>query len=247
MLSQEQLQRYARNIIIPEIGKAGQENLLAAKVLIAGCGGLGSACAYYLAAAGCGTIGVADFDTVDLDNLQRQILHTTKDVGILKVDSAKKKLTDINPDIKINCYQERLSKTNISNIINDYDLLVECSDNFSTKYLLNDMAVSAKKPLFYAAVSKFEGQATTIMPDLSACLRCIFNEEPKEKDLISPKDSGILGPVAGIGGLIQANEVIKYVLGLGQLLTDTIFSFDVLSMDFKKIGVKKDPDCSICK
>ena len=245
-LTKEQLQRYARNIIIPDIGAAGQEKLLKAKMLIVGAGGLGSSASFYLAAAGVGKIGLIDSDVVESDNLQRQILHTNDDIGKKKVDSAKEKLNRLNPGIEVFTYSEEISCSNVLNIISGYDLVLECSDNFSTKYLLNDSCVIAGKPLFYAAVLRFEGQAITILPRKSACLRCVFSHPPKEGELISPKEAGILGAVAGLGGVIQANEAIKYVIEAGTLLTGKLLVFDVLGVNFKKVKVQRNSKCLVC-
>jgi len=245
-LSQEQLTRYQRNIVIPDIGEKGQEKLLNSKVLIVGTGGLGSSCAYYLAAAGIGKIGLVDFDSVELDNLQRQILHATRDIGKLKVESAKNKLNNLNPKIEIISHKVKLSSENILDIVKDYDLLVECSDNFLTKYLLNDTSVLTGKPLFYAAVSRFEGQAITILPKKTACYRCLFPKLPSEDEFISSKDAGILGAVAGIIGLIQANEVLKYVLNIGELLTNKLLTFDSLTTTLKKIKAQPNSNCPVC-
>lgn len=245
-LSQEQLARYRRNIVIPAIGSKGQEKLLSSKVLIIGTGGLGSSCAYYLAAAGIGKIGLVDFDSVELDNLQRQILHATRDIGKPKVESAKDKLNNLNPGIEIIPHKVKLSPDNILGIVKGYDFLVECSDNFLTKYLLNDTSIFTKKPLFYAAVLRFEGQAMTILPQKTACYRCLFPKPPSEDEFISPKDAGILGTVAGIIGLVQANEVLKYILNIGELLTNKLLTFDSLTTTFKKIKVKANPNCPVC-
>ncbi|NQT28553.1 MAG: HesA/MoeB/ThiF family protein [Candidatus Omnitrophica bacterium] len=245
-LSKEQLARYRRNIVIPAIGDKGQEKLLDSKVLIVGTGGLGSSCAYYLAAAGIGKIGLVDFDLVELDNLQRQILHATGDIGKSKVTSAKDKLSNLNPEIEIIPHKVKLSSENILDIVKDYNLLVECSDNSLTKYLLNDTSIFTKKPLFYAAALRFEGQAMTILPGKTACYRCLFPKLPSENEFISPKDAGILGVVAGIIGLIQANEVLKYILNIGELLTDKLLIFDSLTTTFRKIKVQLNPKCPVC-
>ena len=239
-LSKEQSQRYKRNIIIPDIGQRGQEKLLDAQVLVVGLGGLGSSCAYYLAAAGVGKIGLVDFDKVEIDNLQRQILHTTDDLGRLKVESAKEKLKKLNPAINVVTYEERFSSNNGFEIAKDYDLFIECSDNYSTKYLVNDIAIKVNKPFFYAAVIRFEGQAITVFPGSSACLRCTFSCFPSVNEVISPRDAGILGAVAGTMGLIQTNEVLKYILGIGKNLANKLLIFDALDMSIKKMKTKQD-------
>ncbi|UCC95252.1 MAG: ThiF family adenylyltransferase [Candidatus Omnitrophota bacterium] len=245
-LSEEQLQRYKRNIVIPGIGVAGQRKLLNAKVLIVGAGGLGSSCALYLAAAGIGTIGIVDFDSVELDNLQRQILHTTSDLGKLKAESAQEKLQGLNTDIQVIPYSCKVSSSNVAEIIDDYDALVECSDNFSTKYLLNDASVLMGKPFFYAAVLRFEGQAMTILPSKSSCYRCVFPQTPPISAAPSTQEAGILGAVAGTLGIIQATEVVKYFLGIGKLLTNTLLIFDALNVDFRKVKVQQNPACPAC-
>jgi len=244
--TKEQLQRYARNIIIPEIGESGQVKLSQAKVLIVGLGGLGSSCTYYLAAGGVGKIGLVDFDLVDLDNLQRQIIHTTEDIGRLKVESAKEKIKKLNPEIEIITYKEKLLASNVLNTIKDFDLVVECSDNFATKYLLNDACVLGKKSFFYAAVTRFQGQLMSIIPGESACLRCAFPQAPDQGKFLSPKESGILGSVAGTMGLMQANEVLKYILGIGESLLNNFLIFDILSLNFNKVKINKDTKCPVC-
>ena len=245
-LTKEQLQRYARNIIISEIGEPGQAKLLKTKVLIVGLGGLGSPCAYYLAAAGVGRIGLVDFDLVDLDNLQRQILYTVEDIGKLKVESAKEKLNKLNPEIEVIAYKEKLLPANVLNIIKDFDLVVECSDNFATKYLLNDACVLSNKSFFYAAVTRFEGQVMSIVPGESACLRCAFPHPPGQGKFLSPKESGILGSVAGTIGLMQTNEVLKYILGIGELLLNNFLIFNILFLSFDKVKISKDIKCPVC-
>jgi len=214
--------------------------------LIVGAGGLGSSCAYYLVAAGIGKIGLVDFDSVTIDNLQRQILYTTKDIGRLKVESAKEKLIALNPDVNIFVYKEKVFQDNVLDIVKDYDLLIECSDNYLTKYILNDTAIIAAKPFFYAAVARFEGQIITVLPGESACLRCLFPHPPSGDEIVSPKETGILGTVAGIVGLMQANEAIKYILQIGKLLTNTLLIFDSLSVSIKKVKIRRDSSCSAC-
>ncbi|MFH1519420.1 MAG: HesA/MoeB/ThiF family protein [Candidatus Omnitrophota bacterium] len=245
-LTKEQFQRYARNIAIPKLGARGQEKLLESKALIVGLGGLGSSCAYYLAAAGIGTIGLVDFDSVELDNLQRQILYITEDIGRRKVKVAGERLSKLNPGININAYQEKISGNNILDLVGGYDLLIECSDNYLTKYMLNDAAIIANKPFFYAAVARFEGQALTVLPKQSACLRCLFPRPPAQEEVMSPKETGILGTVAGMVGLIQANEVIKYILKVGKLLTNKLLIFNSLNMEIKKIKLKPNSNCLVC-
>ncbi len=245
-LNDNQIERYSRQIILKEIGGKGQEKLLNSKVLIIGAGGLGSPCAYYLCAAGIGEIGIVDSDNVELNNLQRQILHFTEDVGRAKVDSAEEKLKRLNPDVKIKKYKVRLDSKNIMEIIDEYDLIVDGSDNFPTRYLVNDACVLRKKVLFHAGILRFEGQAITIIPGESACYRCLFPEPPPPGFVPSCQEAGIIGVVAGILGLIQANEVIKYILGIGQLLKNQLLVFNAIDSSFRKVKVRKDPDCIIC-
>jgi adenylyltransferase/sulfurtransferase len=246
ILNDEQIERYSRQIILKEIGGKGQEKLLNSKVLIIGAGGLGSPCAYYLAAAGIGQIGIVDSDNVELNNLQRQILHFTEDVGKSKVDSAEEKIKKLNPDVKIKKYKIRLTSENIMDIIEEYPLIVDGSDNFPTRYLVNDACVLSKKILFHAGILRFEGQAITIIPGESACYRCLFPEPPPPGFVPSCQEAGIIGVVAGILGLIQANEVIKYILNIGMLLTNQLLIFDALNSNFRKVKVYKNPDCAIC-
>ncbi len=245
-LTEQQIERYSRQIILPEIGGSGQKKLLNAKVLIIGCGGLGSPCAYYLASAGVGKIGLVDSDKVELNNLQRQILHFTKDVGRQKTESAKEKLNSINPDVEVVTYPVRITSQNIMDIIKDYDIIVDGSDNFPTRYLVNDACVLSNKPLVHAGILRFEGQATTIVPYKGPCYRCIFQEPPPPGMVPSCQEAGILGVVAGILGVIQATEVIKYILGKGELLVSKLLVFNALEMSFRKLSIQKNNDCPIC-
>ena len=246
-LTNEQFERYKKNIVIPAIGSKGQEKLLNSKVLIVGVGGLGSSCAFYLAAAGIGRIGIVDFDSVETENLQRQILYTVNDVGELKVESARRRINEFNPGIEVVPYKIKVSSKNDLDIINDYEVIVECSDNLSTKYLVNDACVSKNKPLVYAAGIMFEGQAMTILPGSSACYRCVFPNAPSEKNLfMETGEIGTLGAVAGVLGVIQSNEVIKYILNIGELLTNKLLIFDSLSLEFRKVEARRSPCCPVC-
>ncbi|HAX62217.1 MAG TPA: adenylyltransferase [Elusimicrobia bacterium] len=245
-LTDKQIERYSRQIILSEIGGKGQEKLLKAKVLVIGCGGLGSPCAYYLAAAGVGTIGLVDSAMVELNNLQRQIIHSTKNVGIPKVNSAKEKLLQLNPDVEIITHRLRLTSKNILNIIKDYDVLVDGSDNFPTRYLVNDACVLSKKPLIHAGILKFDGQATTIIPGKGPCYRCLFPSPPPPGSVPFCQEAGILGVVAGILGLVQATETLKYILQCGELLVGKLLVFNALSMSFRTLTIKKDNHCPIC-
>lgn len=242
----DQIERYSRQIILPNIGGKGQEKLLTGKVLIIGAGGLGSPCALYLASAGVGKIGIVDSDAVELNNLQRQILHSTSNVGKAKVDSAKERLNSINPDIEVIPYKLRLTSENILDIIKDYDIIVDGSDNFPTRYLVNDACVLSKKPLSHGGIFRFDGQAITIVPGESACYRCLFPEPPPPGLVPSCQEAGILGAVAGAIGVIQANEILKYILGIGELLTGKLLVFNALDSSFRQVKVPRDPKCAIC-
>ena len=245
-LSDEQIERYSRQIILSEIGGKGQEKLLKSKVLVIGCGGLGSPCAYYLAAAGVGKIGLVDSDKVELNNLQRQIIHSTKNVGVSKVESAKEKLLQLNTDIEIVTHSLRLTSKNILNIIKDYDVIVDGSDNFPTRYLVNDACVLLEKPLIHAGILKFDGQATTIIPHKGPCYRCLFPSPPPPGTVPSCQEAGILGVVAGVLGLIQATETLKYILQCGELLVGKLLIFNALSMSFRTLTIKRDKKCPVC-
>lgn len=245
-LREDQIERYSRQIILPHVGGKGQEKLLNAKVLIIGAGGLGSPCALYLASAGIGKLGIVDSDAVELNNLQRQILHSTGNVGKAKVDSAKKRLNEANPDIEVVPYKSRLTSENILDIIKSYDIVVDGSDNFPTRYLVNDACVILKKPLSHGGIFRFDGQAITIVPGQSPCYRCLFPEPPPPGLVPSCQEAGILGAVAGVIGVIQANEVLKYVLGIGELLTGKLLVFNALESSFRQVKVPRDPACPIC-
>lgn len=245
-LREDQIERYSRQIILPNVGGKGQEKLLAAKVLIIGAGGLGSPAAMYLASAGIGTIGIIDSDKVELNNLQRQIIHSVKDVGRPKVDSAKDRINLINDDVKVIAHNIRVHSGNILDIMKDYDIVVDGSDNFPTRYLANDACVLSQKPLSHGGIFRFDGQAITIMPGESACYRCLFTEPPPPGLVPSCQEAGILGAVAGIIGVIQANEVLKFVLGIGELLTGKLLVFNALDASFRRVRVPKNRECPIC-
>lgn len=246
MLREDQIERYSRQIILPDVGGKGQEKLLNAKILIVGAGGLGSPCALYLASAGIGKIGIVDSDRVELNNLQRQILHTTGNVGVLKVQSARERLNSINPDVEVVPYDIRINSENILDIIRDYDMVVDGSDNFPTRYLVNDACILSKKPLSHGGIFRFDGQAITILPGESTCYRCLFPQPPPPGLVPSCQEAGILGAVAGIIGTIQANEVLKYVLGAGELLAGKLLVFNALESSFRRINVPRDPKCPVC-
>lgn len=245
-LRDDQIERYSRQIILPNLGGKGQEKLLKAKVLIIGAGGLGSPCALYLASAGIGKIGIVDSDSVELNNLQRQILHSTKNVGVPKVDSAKERLNAINPDVEIVPYKLRVTSENILDIIKDYDIIIDGSDNFPTRFLVNDACVLARKPFSHGGIFRFDGQLLTIVPGESPCYRCLFPEPPPPGLVPSCQDAGILGAVAGVIGTLQANEVLKYILGLGGLLAGRLLVFNALESSFRIVKVPRDPKCPVC-
>lgn len=245
-LTESQIERYSRQIILSEIGGKGQEKLLSAKVLIVGAGGLGSPCALYLAAAGVGKLGIVDSDEVELNNLQRQIVHSTDSVGKDKAASAKHRLAELNPDVEVVAHKIRLTSENILDVIKDYDMVVDGSDNFPTRYLVNDACVLSQKPLSHAGIFRFDGQAMTILPRQSACYRCVFAEPPPPGLVPSCREAGILGAVAGIIGTIQANEVLKYILGIGGLLTGRLLVFNALDSSFRMVKVTRDPKCPLC-
>ena len=245
-LREDQIERYSRQIILPEVGGKGQGKLLNARVLIIGAGGLGSPAALYLASAGIGKIGIVDSDKVELNNLQRQILHATKDVGRPKVNSAKDRLNGINQDVEIIPYNIRLTSKNILDIIKKYGIIVDGSDNFPTRYLVNDACVLSKKPLSHGGIFRFDGQAITIIPGESACYRCLFPEPPPPGLVPSCQEAGILGAVAGVIGTVQANEVLKYILGMGDLLAGKLLVFNALDSSFRQVKVPKDPKCPVC-
>ncbi len=244
--TEDQLERYSRNILLEDIGTAGQEKILRSSVLVIGAGGLGSPVALYLAAAGVGTIGIADFDRVELSNLQRQIIHFTADIGKPKVQSAREKMTAINPDIKVNAIEEFLSGVNIVSIIRGYDFVIDCTDNFATKFLINDACVIEKKPFSHGGVLRFEGQTMTVKPGETACYRCIFTAPPLAGTVPSCRQAGVLGAVAGILGTIQASEALKFITGAGEMLYNRLLIFDAKKMNFRKAVFNKNPECPVC-
>ncbi len=244
ILSKEELQRYSRQIILPQIGKLGQENLKKAKVLIVGAGGLGSPCTLYLAAAGIGTIGIIDGDNVDISNLHRQILHDTDFEGQKKVLSAKQRINAVNPFVSVITYDEYILPENIGSIIKDYDFIIDGADNVETKFLINDACVIEKKPFSYAGVVGFEGQVTTYVPKKGFCLRCVFEDIPK--DVQSCSSFGIIGAMAGIIGSIQDLEAIKYIISAGELLTERMYILDGLTMQGRTVELKSQKICKVC-
>ncbi len=244
-LTESQIERYSRHILLQDVGLEGQEKILNAKVLIIGAGGLGAPAAMYLAAAGVGTIGIVDGDVVDLSNLQRQIIHFTKDVGRPKVESAKEKMEAINPDVKVNAIHEFLYSDNIMDIIKDYDFIIDGTDNFPVKFLINDACVKAGKAFSHGGILRFRGQTFTHVPG-SACYRCMFKEPPPVGAVPTCSQAGVLGAIAGMLGTIQAAEALKYITGIGQLLTNRLLTFDAKTMEFHTIPVKQRDSCPVC-
>ncbi|MFO1200977.1 MAG: molybdopterin-synthase adenylyltransferase MoeB [Burkholderiaceae bacterium] len=244
--SADQLQRYSRHFLLPEVGETGQAKLLDAKVLLIGAGGLGSPTAYYLAAAGIGTIGIVDDDVVDRSNLQRQILHNEERVGMPKVESAKLTLQGLNPDVNVIGYRERVNSENIMRLIADYDIIVDGCDNFPTRYLVNDACVFANKPNVHGSIFQFEGQATVFHPGKGPCYRCLFPEPPPPGAAPSCAEAGVLGVLPGLVGCVQAVETVKLVLGTGNPLVGRLLHFDTLAMEIKQLKLRRDPECPVC-
>jgi molybdopterin/thiamine biosynthesis adenylyltransferase len=246
-LSEQQIARYSRHIILQDVGGKGQKKLLRSKVLIVGAGGLGSPAALYLAAAGVGTLGLVDGDVVDLSNLQRQILHSTASIGAPKVESGGRMLSVLNPDITIKTYQENLTAENVMRLIADYEVVLDGSDNFSTRFLVNDACYFAKKTLISGSIFRFEGQLTTIKPHEGyPCYRCLYPEPPPAGLVPNCQEAGVLGVLAGTIGVLQANEAIKEILGIGESLADRLLIYDALEMKFRKLNRPKAPDCPLC-
>ncbi|MEK6251768.1 MAG: molybdopterin-synthase adenylyltransferase MoeB [Actinomycetota bacterium] len=245
-LTPEQRMRYSRHTLIPEVGVDGQIKLLNAKVLLIGAGGLGSPAALYLAAAGIGTLGIVDDDLVDESNLQRQVIHNTERVGTPKTESARLSIEALNPDVKVVEYRTRLDASNIIEIIKDYDVLVDGADNFPTRYLLNDASVRLRKPVVSASILTFDGQISTFVPYEGPCYRCLYPTPPPAELAPSCSENGVLGVMAGIMGLLQANEVTKLVIGIGEPLVGRLLLFEALSTSFTELKVRRDPDCPIC-
>ncbi len=245
-LTNEEYARYSRHLILPEVGLEGQRKLKAARVLMIGTGGLGSPLGLYLAAAGIGTIGLVDFDVVDESNLQRQIIHGTKDVGRPKIASAKDRLNDINPNVKIEAHETMLTSENALELFKDFDVIVDGTDNFQTRYLVNDASVLTGKPNIYGSIFRFEGQATVFDAKRGACYRCLYPEPPPPGLVPSCAEGGVLGVLPGIVGTIQANETIKVILGAEGILLNRLLLFDAWKMKFRELKLKKNPDCPIC-
>jgi len=245
-LTETQKQRYSRHLLIPEVGTEGQSSLLGSKTLLIGAGGLGSPAALYLAAAGVGTIGIIDFDVVDLSNLQRQVIHTSDRVGEKKVESARKTLTALNPDVTVVAHEEMLVAENVDRIIAGYDVILDGTDTFETRYILNDAAVAAGIPVVHASVFRFEGQLTTFVPYEGPCYRCLYPTPPPPELAPGCSVAGVLGVVPGIMGLLQANEVLKVLLGIGETLAGRLLLFDALETEFTELKLRRDPKCPVC-
>ena len=254
-LTDAQRDRYSRHILLPEVGEAGQAKLLKSKVLLLGAGGLGSPAALYLAAAGVGTLGIVDLDTVDASNLQRQIIHATSRVGTPKVESAAKAIADLNPDVKVVGYRERLTSENVDRLFADYEVILDGTDNFPTRYLVNDASVLLGKPVVHGSIFRFDGQVTTFIPERAAkklgvtsgpCYRCLYPEPPPPHLAPSCQEAGVLGILCGVIGTLQATEAIKILLGLGQTLSGRLLAYDSVNMKFRELKLRKDPGCPVC-
>jgi adenylyltransferase/sulfurtransferase len=245
-LSKDEILRYSRHLIVPEVGMEGQLKLKAAKVLLVGAGGLGAPLGLYLAAAGIGRIGLVDFDVVDFTNLQRQVIHFTKDVGRNKIDSAAEKMQALNPNVEIVKHEVALSSENAMEILQDYDVVVDGTDNFPTRYLVNDACVLLGKPNVYGSIFRFEGQATVFATEGGPCYRCLYPEPPPPGLVPSCAEGGVLGILPGTIGLIQATETVKLILGIGEPLVGRLLLYDALGMRFRELKLRKNPECPIC-
>ncbi len=244
--SEEQVTRYSRHILLPEVGGKGQKKIGQARVLIVGAGGLGSPAAFYLAAAGVGTIGLIDGDVVDLSNLQRQMIHRTADIGRPKVDSARDRILALNPGVKVETHYARLTADNALDLIGRYDIVLDGVDNFPAKFLINDACFFARKPLVHGGILRFDGRVFTILPGKSACYRCVFKQPPPPGLVASCQEAGVIGALAGVIGTIQATEVLKLILGRGRLLTDRFLDYDARLTRFREINISKNPHCPLC-
>ena len=245
-LTEQQIERYSRQMILKEVGAAGQEKLLASRVLIVGTGGLGSPAALYLAAAGVGTIAIIDTDRVELANLQRQIIHFSEDVGKEKIASAQRKIKAINPEVKVRTYLAKVTASNIAEIIKDYDFVLDATDNFPSKFLINDACYFEKVPFSHASVLGFDGQIITVLPGGTACYRCVLASPPPLGAVPSCAQAGVLGTLPGVIGCLQATEALKFLMGIGKLLTDRLLIYDALQMQFRQVRVNRNPQCPIC-
>jgi adenylyltransferase/sulfurtransferase len=245
-LKENDILRYSKQIILPEFGADGQNKLKNAKVLVIGAGGLGSPALLYLAAAGVGTVGIADFDRVALSNLNRQIIHFTEDIGQLKVDSAAEKINCLNPEIKIVKYDFRLTIDNIEEVIRDYDVIIDATDNFTARYLISDCCYFLGKPLIEGAAAEYFGILMTIIPGKTPCYRCLYPNPPEDGTMPSCNDNGILGVVTGIIGSLQALEAVKVITGLGKTVSGRLIAFDALNSEFSDLELRSDPECALC-
>ena len=254
-LTDAQRDRYSRHLLLPEVGEVGQSKLLKAKVLLIGAGGLGAPASLYLAAAGIGTLGLVDADTVDASNLQRQVIHATSRVGMSKVDSAEMGIKDLNPDVKVVGYKERVDSSNVERIFGDYDVIVDGTDNFPTRYLVNDASVFLGKPVVHGSIFRFDGQLTTFVPESAAkklgiaagpCYRCLYPEPPPPHLAPSCQEAGVLGILPGVVGLLQATEAIKLILGRGEPLVGRLLTYDSLKMKFRELKLRRNPECPVC-
>jgi sulfur-carrier protein adenylyltransferase/sulfurtransferase len=246
LLSSDQLDRYSRHLLVPEVGEKGQLKLLDSRVLLVGGGGLGAPAALYLAAAGVGTIGIIDADVVEASNLQRQVIHTTKRIGQYKAESAREAIEALNPDVKVVTHIEYLDETNVGRLVGEYDVIVDGTDNFPTRYLLNDAALRAKKPVVHGSVFRFEGQLTVFKPYEGPCYRCLYPEPPPPALAPSCSEAGVLGVLPGVIGLLQSVETLKLLLGIGDSLVGRMMTYDALAGEFSELGLYRDPNCVAC-
>ena len=244
--TESQLERYSRHILLDSVGIEGQQKLLGSRVLIIGAGGLGAPAAMYCAAAGIGTIGIVDADAVEVSNLQRQIIHFTDDLGLEKVSSAREKMEAINPDVTVEPVKAFVNASNIGDIIEGYDFVIDGTDNFATKFLINDACVMQGIPFSHGGILRFNGQTMTVLPKESACYRCVFHKPPPKNMIPTCSEAGVLGAVAGMLGTIQAAEALKYIIGAGEVLADALLTFDALPMNFRKVKLKRNPNCAVC-
>lgn len=246
MLSRTQQERYARHLILEGVSEQGQEKLLAGSVLVIGAGGLGSPALFYLAAAGVGRIGIADSDHIELSNLQRQIIHTTARIGLPKTASAREALAALNPDVRVETHQLRVSAENIAALVADHDFVIDATDNFEAKFLINDACVATGKSFSHGGILRYSGQTMTIIPGKSPCYRCIFAQEPEDDVATACSKAGVLGVLPGVIGTLQATEAIKYLLGTGNLLAGRLMTYDAAALTFREIPVRRNPLCPVC-
>lgn len=244
--TQSQLERYSRHILLDSVGVEGQQRLLSSRVMIIGAGGLGAPAALYCAAAGIGTIGIVDADAVEISNLQRQVIHFTDDIGTAKVSSAREKMEAINPDVTVEPVRAFVNASNIGDIIDGYDFVIDGTDNFATKFLINDACIMKGIPFSHGGILRFNGQTMTVLPRESACYRCVFHKPPPKNMIPTCSEAGVLGAVAGMLGTIQAAEALKYITGAGDILADALLTFDALPMNFRKVKLRKNPKCAVC-